>query len=197
MSCFTSVLRLVLPRIPQSLCKELHSQEREANSTPFLITGCGKNMQGNICGLLREIFVWIFTIYWGVLCWHLGTAAESKKTSQQKMQDGAAAIRKIVFRIDDPVWHWSPLHEKRWWENPTGEAGPMLGQMIWFPCLTDRNPVAFLRLSSDILTWSQSINQWGSVFILMRWECWGKHESIIHNSLNVTDDEKEIIAKVT
>lgn len=38
---------------------------------------------------------------------------------------------------------------------------------------------------------------WGFVFILVCWECWGKRESIIHNSLNLTDDRSEMIEKMT
>lgn len=60
------------------------------------------------------------------------TAAENKKTSQRKTQYVVAATGKIFCRIEDRVWHWSPLHEKRWWENPTGGAGPRWSRLFDF-----------------------------------------------------------------
>lgn len=81
-------------------------------------------------------------------------------------------------------------------KNPTGEAGPALEQIIWFPCLTDRNPAAFSSAQLrylNLISVYKSI--WGSVFILVCWECWGKREGIIHNSLNLTDDRNQMIEK--
>lgn len=68
--------------------------------------------------------------------------------------------RRDYFQEWWPCWHWSSLHETRW-KKLTGDAYLMLEQIIWFQCLTDRNPAAtlFLLHSSHILTWSQSINQ--------------------------------------
>lgn len=81
-------------------------------------------------------------------------------------------------------------------KNPTGEAGPALEQIIWFPCQTDRNPAAF---SSAQLRYLNLISVYksicGFVFILVCWECWEKREGIIHNSLNLTNDRNQMIEK--
>lgn len=108
----------------------------------------------------REIFVDCSELFaGGVLCWHLRTATENQKNLWAE-----DAIRRRCHR-KDRFQNWWPCLTliSSAWEEMMRESyrwsRSALEQIIWFPCLTDRNPAAFLWLSSDILTWSQSINQ--------------------------------------
>lgn len=101
------------------------------------------------------------TVCWTSLRWQLMTFHNTDNTP-----DGA---RRDYSQKWWPCWHWSSLHERRW-RKRTGDAYLMLEKIIWFYCLTDRNPAATVLplQSSHILTWSQSINQfWGFVCIFV------------------------------
>lgn len=89
-----------------------------------------------------------------------------------------------------PAWEEMMRESYRWSRSDAG-ADYLISLSNWpESCSFSSAQLRYLNLISVY----KSI--WGFVFILVCWECWGKRESIIHNSLNLTDDRNKRTEKI-
>lgn len=136
-------------------------------------------------------YLWTGQRAWGVLCRHLALQQRTRKPLNRRCNtpslppERSFAELKTLFDIDLLCMR---RDDERILQVEQGCAGAdyLISLSNWpESCSFSLAQLGYLNLISVY----KSI--WGFVFILVCWECWGKRESKIHNSLNLTDDGNE------